>query len=176
MFKTNFVWQSFKNFKDIKVRGRERPSNYPLITILLFLSFCSVSNANKLSYDRNIAQWHEVAIPPWSDKGSRMVWDYAANYSELSWSVFKKDGQVLAQLNEEIVGNQSAHPNFTPVTKEFSGASTFFPVNDGWLIGFNHGEFGAALYWFSHDGKQHYKISNHQIVNFFIAKEGIQAI
>jgi hypothetical protein len=49
-------------------------------------------------------------------------------------------------------------------------------VDDGWLVGFNHGEFGAALYWFNHDGKHHYKISNHQVVAFFSLPDGIYAI
>lgn len=34
-------------------------------------------------------------------------------------------------------------------------------VNDGWIVSFNGGEFGAGLWWFSPDGKQRYKISNH---------------
>ena len=41
-------------------------------------------------------------------------------------------------------------------------------VDDGWLVGFNKGEFGAALYWFSADGKQNYKISDHQVWEFFL--------
>ena len=49
-------------------------------------------------------------------------------------------------------------------------------MDNGWLVGFNHGEFGAALYWFSGDGKHHYKISNDQIVAFFALPDGIYAI
>jgi hypothetical protein len=43
-------------------------------------------------------------------------------------------------------------------------------------VAFNHGEFGAALYWFSNDGKRHYKISDHQVVDFAALPNGVHAI
>src|SRR5262249_33153839 len=42
--------------------------------------------------------------------------------------------------------------------------------------GFNKGEFGGALYWFSRDGKQNYKVSEHQVVDFFSLTNGLHAI
>jgi hypothetical protein len=58
----------------------------------------------------------------------------------------------------------------------FVGANRFAAVEDGWLIGFNHGEFGAPLYWFSRDGKRHYLISNSYVVAFFMRPDGMYAI
>ena len=49
-------------------------------------------------------------------------------------------------------------------------------VDDGWLIGFNEGEFGGALYWFSRDGKRSFVISSDQIVDFFSLADGLYAI
>jgi hypothetical protein len=49
-------------------------------------------------------------------------------------------------------------------------------VEDGYLIGFNRGEWGGTLYWFSKDGTKKYKISNDQIIQFKIRNKKIYAI
>jgi hypothetical protein len=46
---------------------------------------------------------------------------------------------------------------------------------DGWS-GSTRGEFGAALYWFSNDGRRNYKISDDQVVDFMSTTQGIIAI
>ena len=68
------------------------------------------------------------------------------------------------------------HPEFTPAVGQFRGASAFARVGDGWFVGFNQGEFGAALYWFSLDGQRNYKISDHQVLQFVRVWDGICAI
>src|SRR5207244_13251840 len=65
---------------------------------------------------------------------------------------------------------------FVPKDDHFVGAGAVQQVNDGWLVGFNQGEFGAALYWFSNDGQQKYKISDAQVVDFMRTPRGIIAI
>jgi hypothetical protein len=49
-------------------------------------------------------------------------------------------------------------------------------VPDGWLIGYNAGEFGAALWWFSPDGGDRYRISDDHVVGFIPAPSGPLAI
>ena len=66
--------------------------------------------------------------------------------------------------------------NSTPRPVNFVALSAFARVDDGWLIGFNHGEFGAALYWFSLDGNRNYKISDHQVVDFISTPDGFLAV
>jgi hypothetical protein len=70
----------------------------------------------------------------------------------------------------------ASRPGFDPKADRFSGPSAFARVDDGWLVGFNHGEFGAALYWFSTDGNRNYKISDHQVVDFVPTADGILAV
>ncbi|MCB1099714.1 MAG: hypothetical protein KDN22_29360 [Verrucomicrobiae bacterium] len=48
-------------------------------------------------------------------------------------------------------------------------------VEDGWLAGYNGGEFGAELWWFSPDGTRSYKISDHQLNQFLVTDDGIFA-
>lgn len=127
----------------------------------------------------DVAQSSEVSAPPSSDKVSHALWSYAANYSQLEWRVSVVDGRICADPHKEgtLVGPR---PAFRPQADGFRGASRFARVDDGWLVGFNHGEFGAALYWFSADGKRHYRMSENQVdpqvVDFFPLGNGLGAI
>lgn len=105
-----------------------------------------------------------------------MVWHFAANQSRHNWHVFIDRGQICAQLTDAKSAEQRERPKFTPKVDQFRDGSSFARVEDGWLVGFNRGEFGAALYWFSPDGKENYKVSEHQIVDFFSLPDGLHAI
>ncbi len=65
---------------------------------------------------------------------------------------------------------------FTPRAEGLKAVAAIAPVVDGYLVGFNEGEWGAALYWFSRDGKCSYKVSEHQVVDFVVVSETIYAI
>ena len=41
--------------------------------------------------------------------------------------------------------------------RERLGARHVLPVDDGWLVGYDGGEFGGALWWFSGDGSRSYR-------------------
>ena len=158
-------------------------------------------NAMEPKYLDNVTLWQEVTVPAKSDRGAYMVWDYSANYSNLEWSVHSKNGVIHAQLDTEKTPDQ---PIFKPTAeysdnswictfptaskppvqlnadqpgfKMYCAATSFAEVDDGWLVGFNKGEWGGALYWFSHDGTNGYKISDDQIVAFFSLPDGVYAI
>jgi hypothetical protein len=133
----------------------------------------------QLEYPRQVARWQVVPHPSESDMLAYERWLCAANYAiDIEWRVFVNDGQVCAQLTNELLEQQPTYPNFTPPRRRFysQGRRIYCPVDDGWLVGFNNGEFGAALYWFSHDGERNYKISDHQVVDFISTPNGILAI
>lgn len=123
-------------------------------------------------YPREVAQWQEVSVPPETDRDAHRVWLYAANYSDKTWRVFVERDRICAQLTTEPSERQQERPKFTPKTDRFTDASIFAHVDDGWLVAFNEGEFGAALYWFSLDGKHSYEVSHHQVVDFFVLPDG----
>jgi hypothetical protein len=131
-------------------------------------------------YPREVRQWQEVSLPPKDDEYRMTAWFQAASFFSKSWEwrVFVEHDRVCTQLASEPPRTQRDRPKFSPKTEEFStGPETaFMRVEDGWLTGFNVGEFGAALYWFSRDGKQDYKISDHQVVDFFSGVDGVYAI
>jgi hypothetical protein len=122
-----------------------------------------------------ISQWKEVAVPPESHRGDYMVWYYSANHSLQNWHVFLKEGKPHAKLRTKS-DSPFETPPFTPKTKDYSYITDTFKVEDGWIIAFNEGEWGGALYWFSADGTKNYKISDHQVVDLFLHRNVIHAI
>jgi hypothetical protein len=132
--------------------------------------------ASEPAYDQDVTGWQAVDAPSASDRGARMVWSFAANYSHLNWRVFTQDGAVHARLGGEVPDIRPPQISFTPEARKFRRASAATSVDDGWLVGFNEGEFGGALYWFSRDGKRSYPISDDQIVDFFSLAGDIYAI
>ena len=56
------------------------------------------------------------------------------------------------------------------------GDSHTVQVEDGWLVGFDAGEFGGALWWFSEDGKMRKKLVDENVVGFTTASGQIQLV
>ena len=146
------------------------------LPILALLTVALVAQATEPDYPREVAQWQEVSIPGETNRGARAAWFYAANYSRHEWRVFAENNKIVAKLGGTKHRDQRERPAFNPTVDQFHGASLFSRVDDGWLVAFNHGEFGAALYWFSDDGQRHYKVSDHQVVGFFALPNGLHAI
>lgn len=98
------------------------------------------------------------------------VW-YAANRDEWEWEVYMEGKIPCVSLTANRSG-QDFRKFRIPfgINLKLSGSQVkvkpgelFSPkvarkVANGYLIGFNNGEFGGGLYWFSEDGKQHYEI------------------
>ena len=49
-------------------------------------------------------------------------------------------------------------------------------VSDGWLVGFDAGEFGGALWWFSADGGSRKKLADDNVVGFADSASGVLAL
>jgi hypothetical protein len=147
----------------------------PLSGFLVICSF-GVLRAAEPTYSHDPSTWHEEVRPPRTNRVARSLWQYAANYSKINWRVSAEGGQVCARLSKGKGQQAGPRPEFDPKAGQFRGPSAFARVEDGWLIGFNHGEFGAALYWFSRDGSRNYKISDHQVVDFVPTPDGTFAV
>ena len=125
---------------------------------------------------RDIDAWVEQLPPRASDKPGGVVWEDALRIPAFAWRVFLEDGKVLAELLDPRVKEPEPQPPFVVETKDISGPTAFCQVDDGWLVAFNHGEFGGALYWFSADGAQNYRISDHRVEAFLQTPGGVLAI
>lgn len=131
--------------------------------VLVLLPWTATCLAAPPAYDPRIATWQAVSGPPPPKTIEREAWAHAANRANYDWQVFAKDGALWARLSEPI--NRINHLGFTPRAGKLKGIAAVLAVEDGWLIGFNEGEFGGALCWYSHDGKRRYKLSDHQVVD-----------
>jgi hypothetical protein len=151
----------------------------PLVISFLGAAITAIWAADP-EYSREVRQWQAVSLPPEADEYRQTAWFEAASMFSKSyeWRVFVEHDQVGAQLASEPDRTHRDRPKFTPETERFStGPETaFMRVDDGWLVGFNQGEFGAALYWFSRDGNQSYKVSDDQVVAFFSVPGALYAI
>jgi hypothetical protein len=161
------------------VRSPPKPRHVRLTICALGIvaAFSVELSAAAQSYDPDISKWQEVPVPPESRAADRAIFFNAANNNaSIEWQIRKDGDKILARLTENPVAQSSPRPNFVPKAEHFSGGFAVQRVEDGWLVGFNDGEFGAALYWFSKDGRQKYKISDDQVVDFMRTPQGIIAI
>jgi len=154
-------------------------SRHPTLRFLVgcaIVIFAIGLRAAEPAYSPDVTGWQDIQVPLKGNNADRVVWDFAANYSHISWRVYVEGASPRAQLIEHANDEMSDPAPFDATADHFSGASRFKQVEDGWLVGFNHGEFGAALYWFNREGTHHYKISNHQVVAFFTLSDAVYAI
>jgi len=143
------------------------------IFVFLFLTI-GVSVSAEMEFNPDISKWIEIERPMDKRSGDRAVFRYRAGYSELHWRVKEKGGRIDIGLNGDEPDDPK--PEFNPRTKKFREGHCFLKVKDGWLVGFNYGEFGAELRWFSLDGKKSYQISNDQINQFIKVDDQIYAV
>src|ERR1700682_3330225 len=127
-------------------------------------------------YPTRVEEWVAAPVPSRADRVNYAVWSQASNYSEYEWRVSAREGVVTAQRAPRATDDSSLGLPFTPRTEKFAGASSAIHVPDGWLVAFNHGEFGAALYWFNATGDQNYKVSDNQVVTFLQLPDRLLAV
>jgi hypothetical protein len=57
-----------------------------------------------------------------------------------------------------------------------AGNRTTAKVDDGWIVGFNAGEFGAGLWWFSPKGERRYRISDDHVIGLIPTSSGLLGV
>lgn len=134
-----------------------------LIIIMLCLSSIDSLGAD---YPDDIAKWISLSPP---QIGSD-AW-HSVSWSDHEWQVYL-DGETVHVKPYDPNQRMGEKPDFeiTP-SKETRGKEYTIRVTDGWLIGFNEGEWGGSLWWFSKTGKERYKISD-DLINGYIQRDG----
>ena len=146
------------------------------IFIIGLLAFALAAHGADLAFPADVTAWQPVAVPTEAHRDARAALFRAANYSTYEWRVSADHGRIEAALDKPRDHSSPERPTFVARAGTFRDASSFARVDDGWLAGFNNGEWGGALYWFSNDGTRSYKISDHQVVQFFGLADGLFAI
>jgi hypothetical protein len=86
------------------------------------------------------------------EEGSELL---CANYSRHQWRVETESPDKIAIFDSEQEKSPTvAFPPHFVRTKEMLGKAIEFKAGDGWLIGFDAGEFGGGLWWSNADGSE----------------------
>lgn len=144
------------------------------VTLLLMAGsiLCSAfAGANsKQKYTHDLSQWF---VMPADKLTVTQLKD--ANGSEYEWMLSLRNGKPWARLRNDNTDTLAHLPFKLPRSREFPGEQCAFKTEDGWLVGFDAGEFGGSLWWFSPDGKQKVKISDEPVHGFVRTKNGLFA-
>lgn len=136
--------------------------------VLALTTLCGCHAQGPYSAGR-LSAWHQATAPK---EGSAEL--HQANYSRQEWGVTLAQGQPCAFLLNR--GERHADLPFRlPINADYRGRQFAVRVADGWLVGFNAGEWGGHLWWFSPDGRRQYKVSDDQITVFVQTPMGLLA-
>ena len=118
------------------------------------------------TFPRNPSRWLALS-PPTEQRAS-----LAANWSDHEWRVFLRQDQARVARYSEFVALFRHGLSFRP--PKDSGQSRLaekhvYQVSDGWIVGYNAGEFGASVWWFSKKRMSRHKISDAQVVDYVTA-------
>jgi hypothetical protein len=100
----------------------------------------------------------------------------AANHDRDEWIVTLAMGHPQARLKnhkDDIPVPLPFKIEAGPAKEGLHGRRQIVKVSDGWIVGFNAGEWGGGLWWFSPDGKQRYKIAKARVQGFVETKQGL---
>ena len=147
---------------------------FKLLLAATLLGYAAIPLAAQSDYSPDIAGWRKIPLPPGGDS-ERVISLFAPDYATISWRVYLAITTPEAKPTAPTGRRHDPEP-FPAKADGFEGANRFKQVDDGWLVGFDHGEFGGALYWFSRDGAQHYFLTDAHVVDFFSLPDGIYAI
>jgi len=150
------------------------------ITMFLMISL-SIFGQENLTFIKN---WKSYPVPT-TEKVKKNMQEY--NWNPNNWIVYLEDNEVRVvesrnqksrDLRSELPFQirQSKNSNIINISAPLVGLIDVIEVEDGYLVGFNRGEWGGELYWFSKNGKKKYEISGHQIVQFIKRDNKIYAI
>lgn len=113
-----------------------------------------------------------TAYPTPAEDGEAME---CANHSSNEWHVSLENGAVKIDLYDEGIHEEALPFDIVPKDAKagLAGDRHVLKLHDGWLVGFNAGEFGGALWWFSENGDQRIKLSDENVVGFSETASGI---
>ncbi|HYI10314.1 MAG TPA: hypothetical protein VEK57_14740 [Thermoanaerobaculia bacterium] len=81
-----------------------------------------------------------------------------ANYTRNGWVVASSGGEVQAELAPSRSFSDPLPFSYEPGENQI-GERHVVKVKDGWLVGFDAGEFGGGLWWFSENGRRSTQVS-----------------
>lgn len=131
--------------------------------------------------NQDLSKWNSAKSSPfaeWFQPDSHVRLPYYCR-----WDVQLRDGWAIASLDRGKGAPKQAPVAGLPfelkqdfATKGMRGDILYAEVDDGWIVAFNGGEWGAGLWWFSPDGIDKRMISEEWIDGFFRTGVGLVAV
>lgn len=86
------------------------------------------------------------------------------NRSRMRWVVASSGSQIrITQWSNPVPADLPLHLDETTFSARKSARRHVLEVDDGWLIGFDAGEYGGALWWLSQDGSKRERLVNENV-------------
>jgi hypothetical protein len=150
------------------LRMQKRKLGTLSLVLVLTTALLAVAQETVGDVERGIpAGW--VNAP--SSRDAPALWQ-CAGYGG-SWVVSKnQDAIAIKKLNIEKQ-NQVPLPRQLKLSKEMIGRRSMLHTGDGWLIGFDAGEFGGGLWWFSSDGTEAKKLLEQNVHSIYETPDGV---
>ena len=128
-----------------------------------------------LDFPNDLNRWY-VTSPP--EEGSD-EWFAANADTSHQWMVIAGKNRPKVSLRGQGLEVPPTLPFKIPpgsAREGLAGKRIVARAEDGWIVGFNAGEFGAGLWWFSRDGKRRQKISHDNVIDLIPTASGLLAI
>ena len=121
----------------------------------------------------DLRDWY--ATGPLQDKSQR--WWAAEDDFHTNWIVSTQGGRARVRLERR----HAAAPAPLPFEikrgegddRNFYGYRQAIQVEDGWIVSFNDGHWGGAIWWFAPDGKQRYRFSEANLIDLLPTSTGL---
>jgi hypothetical protein len=147
-----------------------RGSSTLLTLIFMCVALPSLGQGTTDRSERNAPDgWIEAP----SSKANPNLWECAGyGGSEI---VSLEDGSVHigrpSDSDEEA--QQSPLPQYLKLSKEMIGRRSVLRTADGWLVGFDAGEFGGGLWWFNNEGDENRKLLSENVHAIYQTTDGV---
>jgi hypothetical protein len=146
-------------------QGREARMFCTSIVLSLAMLTPSVVDSDDAKFPTSLEKWIAVD-PPQEGTDAGVV---ANNDTEHEWVVTIRNGHPHVELHKDSADAPAPLPFKIAkgmAADGLAGRRFSAKVNDGWIVAFNAGEFGAGLWWFSPDGSRRDKISKARVKGF----------
>jgi hypothetical protein len=90
-----------------------------------------------------------------------------------SWVVSLQDDSVHVSDLSDAQREEISLPQFLKLSKEMTGRRSLLPTADGWLAGFDAGEFGGGLWWFNNEGDDNRKLLAENVHSILQTTNGV---
>jgi hypothetical protein len=127
------------------------------LLLLILLVFGSSGWAQNALMPSN---WTSIEFPAASSETSDTL--LCANYSTDEWHLTMDSGAL--RISQSMREPRTELPKHFAVTKEMKGSPVVAKSSDGWLVGFDNGEFtGGGLWWVSENGRESRQVSDENV-------------